>query len=160
MTTFAQDVRHGLRLLWLAAAQSRVDRLVEGLASQQPDAWRHDDGRSRPVTLISEARSRGIFELRGWIVGFATLLMIGVGGVLLIACANLSNDVRPWIRARQRPSLQDGNSHDVEVLDADPDDAHRNALAGVLARSTAAMPGTSRSRTSASSTNALPRSGP
>jgi len=74
----------------LARAQSGIDRLVGRLGQQNPDAWTKQ-GRPRPVTVISESQSRGLFELRGWVVGFASVLMIGVGAVLLIACANLAN---------------------------------------------------------------------
>jgi predicted permease len=76
--------------LTLAQAQSGIDRLVGRLGQQNPDAW-IKQGRPRPVTVISERQSRGLFELRGWVVGFASVLMIGVAAVLLIACANLAN---------------------------------------------------------------------
>jgi len=71
-------------------AQADVDRAVAGLARQNPDAWMRQ-GRPRPITVVSERDSRGVFELRGLVLGFATLLMGGVGAVLLIACANLAN---------------------------------------------------------------------
>ncbi len=74
----------------LAQAQSGIDRLVGRLQQQDPGAWA-TEGRPRPLTVISEAQSRGLFELRGWVVGFASLLMTGVAAVLLIACANLAN---------------------------------------------------------------------
>jgi predicted permease len=76
--------------LSLADAQRGLDRLVGRLGQQNPDAWTRE-GRPRPVTVVSERQSRGLFELRGWVVGFASVLMIGVGAVLLIACANLAN---------------------------------------------------------------------
>jgi predicted permease len=74
----------------LGQAQSGIDRLVERLRQQNPGAWTKQ-GRPRPVTVISESESRGIFELRGWVIGFASLLMTAVGAVLLIACGNLAN---------------------------------------------------------------------
>jgi macrolide transport system ATP-binding/permease protein len=74
----------------LAHAQGGIDRLVGRLQRDNPDAWTRQ-GRLRAVTVISGAHSRGIFELRGWIVGFASLLIAGVSAVLVIACANLAN---------------------------------------------------------------------
>jgi predicted permease len=71
-------------------AQMGIDRLVERLRQHNPGAWAQQ-GKPRPVTIISEGQSRGIFELRGWVVGFASLLMAAVGAVLLIACGNLAN---------------------------------------------------------------------
>jgi predicted permease len=74
----------------LPQAQTGFDRLVGHLQQQAPELWTVD-GRPRPITVVSESQSRGIFELRGWIVSFATLLMGAVGAVLLIACGNLAN---------------------------------------------------------------------
>jgi predicted permease len=74
----------------LPRAQAGFDRLVGHLQAQAPDVWTVD-GRPRPITVVPESQSRGLFELRGWIVGFATLLMGAVGAVLLIACGNLAN---------------------------------------------------------------------
>jgi predicted permease len=73
-----------------AQAQAGVDRAVAGLAQQDPDAWRRQN-RPRPITVVSERDARGLFELRGFVLGFTALLMGGVGAVLLIACANLAN---------------------------------------------------------------------
>jgi len=74
----------------LARAQDGIDRLVERLQQNDPAAWTRQ-GRPRPVTVVSEAQSRGIFELRGWVIGLASLLMAGVGAVLMVACINLAN---------------------------------------------------------------------
>jgi predicted permease len=75
----------------LSQAQTGFDRLVRHLQEQAPEMWRTVDGRPQPITVVSESQSRGLFELRGLIVSFATLLMGAVGAVLLIACGNLAN---------------------------------------------------------------------
>jgi predicted permease len=75
----------------LSRAQQSVDRVVQRLQDSDPTAWRTSEGRPRPVTVVSEAESRGLFELRGWVIGFAALLMAVVCAVLIMACANLAN---------------------------------------------------------------------
>ncbi len=74
----------------LAQVQARFDAIAEELAREHPDVWMGRE-RPRPLTVISEGQSRGIFELRGWLVGFASLLMGTACAVLLVACANLAN---------------------------------------------------------------------
>jgi putative ABC transport system permease protein len=75
----------------VSRAQQGLDRLVQGLQERDPASWTTPQGRPRPVTVVSEAQSRGLFELRGWVIGFATLLMAVVCAVLIMACANLAN---------------------------------------------------------------------
>ena len=72
-------------------AQQSADRLVQRLHENDPPSWTTSQGRPRPLTVVSEAESRGLFELRGWVIGFATLLMAVVCAVLVMACANLAN---------------------------------------------------------------------
>jgi putative ABC transport system permease protein len=75
----------------LPRAQQSVDRLIQRLQDTDPVSWTTPEGRLRPMTVVSEAESRGLFELRGWVIGFATLLMAAVCAVLMMACANLAN---------------------------------------------------------------------
>jgi predicted permease len=72
-------------------AQQGVDRAVQRLQAHNPASWTAAHGRPRAVTVVSEAQSRGLFELRGWLIGFSTFLMAIVCAVLVMACANLAN---------------------------------------------------------------------
>jgi len=85
----------------LAQAQSRFDVLAAQLAKEYPQVWT-DQGRSRPLTLVSQSGSQLPFELRGYVVGFLALLLGVVAAVLLIACANIANFLLARATARRR----------------------------------------------------------
>jgi macrolide transport system ATP-binding/permease protein len=72
-------------------AQEGIDRVVRRLQAHDPASWTGAHGRPRAVTVVSEIQSRGLFELRGWVIGFSTFLMAIVCAVLMMACANLAN---------------------------------------------------------------------
>ena len=74
-----------------AQAQSRLAALARARFEQFPDYWRTVSGEGRRLTVLPEAQSRVPPQGRGLALGAAALLMIAVGLVLLIACANIAN---------------------------------------------------------------------
>jgi predicted permease len=84
-------------------AQAAFDVIAAKLYAAYPEQWRTIRNVRRPVSVISERRSRIHPDLNGPVAGFMTLLMIVVGLVLLTACANVANLLlaRGTARARE-----------------------------------------------------------
>jgi predicted permease len=72
----------------LGQAQATFNLIADELQKLYPDAWT-ENGHAHALSLVPY--SSVPFELRGLVVGFAGLLMGGVGVVLLIACNNLAS---------------------------------------------------------------------
>jgi predicted permease len=72
----------------LGQAQAKFNLIADELRKLYPDAWT-ENGHAHPLSLVPY--SSVPFELRVIVVGFAGLLMGGVGVVLLIACNNLAS---------------------------------------------------------------------
>ncbi len=94
----AERGSRGLMLLARLRAGVSLEQARAGfavVANQQlaayPDSWRDVSGRGRTITILPESESRVLPELRGAVVGFATVLLVGVALVLLICCANVAN---------------------------------------------------------------------
>ncbi len=94
----AERGSRGLMLLARLRAGVSLEQARAGfavVANQQlaayPDTWRDVSGRGRTITILPESESRVLPELRGAVVGFATVLLVGVALVLLICCANVAN---------------------------------------------------------------------
>ncbi len=72
----------------LDQAQAKFNLVAANLQKRFPEEWT-DNKHTRPSSLVPYGAVP--FELRGLVVGFAGLLMAGVGVVLLIACNNLAS---------------------------------------------------------------------
>lgn len=72
----------------LDQAQAKFNLVAANLQKQFPKEWT-DNKHTHPLSLVPYGAVP--FELRGLVVGFAGLLMAGVGVVLLIACNNLAS---------------------------------------------------------------------
>ena len=69
-------------------AQAKFSLIAGELQKLYPEAWT-ENGHTHPLSVVPF--SSVPFELQGLAIGFAGLLMGGVGVVLLIACNNLAN---------------------------------------------------------------------
>lgn len=72
-------------------AQARLTALARARFEQFPDMWRTITGEGRKLTVRPGSYARVPPRGRGMVVGMSTLLMIVVGLVLLVACANIAN---------------------------------------------------------------------
>src|SRR5688572_22066354 len=61
------------------------------LMAAYPEQWRDVTNRGRTITLLPESESRVPTEMRGFIIGFSGLLLVGFALVLLICCVNVAN---------------------------------------------------------------------
>jgi ABC-type antimicrobial peptide transport system permease subunit len=61
------------------------------MLAEYPEYWRDVSNRGRTITVLPERESRVPPDLRGAVIGVATLLLAGVALVLLICCANVAN---------------------------------------------------------------------
>ncbi len=86
-----------------AEAQGEMSVLAEGLHREHPEAWTDVRGAGRRLTLLTESRIRiAPPEARGPAVAGSALLMVVVGLVLLVACANLAGLLLARAAARRR----------------------------------------------------------
>ncbi len=86
----------------LAQAQTRYRLLAASLRERFPDAWSDVRKNGRAITLVPEAEARVPPQIRGPVLGFMGLLLVVVGLVLLLCCANVANLVLARGAARSR----------------------------------------------------------
>jgi len=85
------------------AAQAELSVLAEALHREHPQEWTDVRGVGRRLTLLTESRIRiAPPEARGPAVAGSALLMVVVGLVLLVACANLAGLLLARAAARRR----------------------------------------------------------
>ncbi len=85
------------------AAQAELTVLAEALHREHPQEWTDVRGVGRRLTLLTESRIRiDPPEARGPAVAGSALLMVVVGLVLLVACANLAGLLLARAAARRR----------------------------------------------------------
>lgn len=75
----------------LSQAQTRLAGLARARFEQFPDYWRTVRGEGRRLTVLPESQTRVPPQGRGIALGAAAILLVAVGLVLLIACANIAN---------------------------------------------------------------------
>lgn len=86
-----------------AAAQAEMSVLAERLHREHPQEWTDVRGAGRRLTLLTESRIRiAPPEARGPAVAGSLLLMVVVGLVLLVVCANLAGLLLARAAARRR----------------------------------------------------------
>lgn len=86
-----------------ASAQAELAVLAEGLHREYPQEWTDGRGAGRRLTLLTESQIRiAPPEARGPAVAGSVLLMVVVGLVLLVACANLAGLLLARAAARRR----------------------------------------------------------
>jgi predicted permease len=74
----------------VAAAQARMTVVARQLLAAYGDRWSDLKGEGRRITVLSERAARVPPQARGPALGFAALLLVVVGVVLLICCANVA----------------------------------------------------------------------
>jgi putative ABC transport system permease protein len=83
---------HLARGATVAQAQAQATALAASLYRQYPDLWATLRGSGRPITVLPEAQARLPFpDARLPVIGVGGLLLVIVGAVLLIACANVAS---------------------------------------------------------------------
>jgi len=75
----------------MTQAQARLTALARSRFEQFPDQWRTVRGDGRKLTVRPESYARVPPQGRAVVVSMSAMLMIVVGLVLLIACANIAN---------------------------------------------------------------------
>ena len=83
-------------------AQQRMTTLAATLHATYADAWTDVQGRGRRVTVLPEAETRVPPDDRGLAHGFAALLLVVVGLVLVLCCANIANLLLARATGRRR----------------------------------------------------------
>src|SRR5688500_15394955 len=83
-------------------AQSRMDVLARQLHAAYPDMWTDVSERGRRITLLAERDSRIPPQMRGVAMGFVAMLMVTVGLLLLVCCANVAGLMLARAAARGR----------------------------------------------------------
>jgi putative ABC transport system permease protein len=75
----------------LSQARDRLAALARARFEQFPDYWRTVSGAGRQLTVLPESATRVPPQGRGIALSAAAILLVAVGLVLLIACANVAN---------------------------------------------------------------------
>jgi len=86
----------------VASAQAEAGVVAGQLLEAYPDHWRNLQGTGRQLSVIPENEARIFPGARGPVIGATALLLIVVGLVLLIVCANLANLLLSRAAARQK----------------------------------------------------------
>jgi predicted permease len=86
----------------LDQVRARFAVVASQLLAAYPEQWRDVTNRGRAITILPESESRVPPELRGFVVGFVSLLLAGFTLVLLICCVNVANLVLARGAARVR----------------------------------------------------------